>query len=168
MAPKTLEKEQDSRGGHVDPLEELSGTALRAYLVLLLSSRPLGVRELQRLLGLRSPSSARHHLERLQSLGLVVEEPNGYRAVPPRAGLLAAYTIIRGRLVPKSLAALAFTATAALAYTLLPGADPPAALALWLSTLLQAASTLEQVKAAKRLLQLANPRRGDTSTQRTR
>ena len=150
-------KPRGAAGASVDPLEELSGTSLRAYLALLLSPKPLGVRELQRLLGLRSPSTARHHLEKLKALGLVAEEAGGYRALPPRRGLLAAYAVIKGRLVPKSMAALAFTLVAAVAYTLLPGRDPVAALALWASALLQASAVAEQLGAARRLGQLARP-----------
>lgn len=135
----------------VDPLEELSGTALRLYLTLLVDGHSLGVRELQRRLGLKSPSTVRHHLDKLESLGLVVYNGAGYRAVPPKQGILASYVIIRGRFVPKSLAALAFTATATVAYALTPGSDIVALAALAVSTILQFYSVLDHFRVAKRL-----------------
>ena len=112
--------------GARDPLLELSGTALRAYMLLLRSRRPVGVRELQRRLGLRSPSTARHHLERLVELGLARRVEGGYLAEPPRTGLLRAYILVRGRLVPRSLATAAFTLAATVVYAALPGGDPAA------------------------------------------
>ncbi len=134
-----------------DPLAELSGTALRAYRVLLRSQRPVGVRELQRKLGLKSPSTARHHLERLVQLGLARRERDGYRAVPPRAGLLKAYILIRGRLVPRTLLLTAFLATATIAYTVTPGRDPVAATVLAAAAAAAAYDAATLAKALKEL-----------------
>ncbi len=138
-----------------DPLEELSGTALRVYLLLLLEGRPMGVREVQRRLGLRSPSTARHHLERLRGLGLVEYTGEGYVARPPRTGLLASFTIVKGRLLPLPLAAAAFTAAAAVAYALLPGRDPAAVAVLLASAAVQTLAAWRLLGAARRLRRLA-------------
>ncbi|MEB3755371.1 MAG: hypothetical protein GSR79_00700, partial [Desulfurococcales archaeon] len=54
-----------------DPLLATGGTSLRVYLYLLQVNRPIGIRELQRSMGFKSPTTARHHLERLVDLGLV-------------------------------------------------------------------------------------------------
>ena len=129
--------------GGVDPLGVLTGTGLRAYLALLKAGRPVGVRELQRMLGLSSPSTARHHLERLVQLGLAVREPEGYRALPPRRGLLRLYVVVRGRLLPRIAGLAAFTATAAIAYALLPGSDPAA------TTVMAVAAALTALEAAR-------------------
>ncbi len=136
----------------LDPLLELSGTALRAYLVLLRSRKPMGVRELQRALRLRSPSTARHHLERLEQLGLVKREQGGYVAVPPRRGFLKAYLILHGRLVPRSLALTAFLGAATITYSILPGHDPVAVTVLLLATLISLHEAIDSYKAIHSLL----------------
>ena len=135
-----------------DPIEALGGTALRVYLYLLLRGRPVGVRELQRRMGFASPSTARHHLERLAALGLVERTRDGYLARPPRRGLLRLFLAARGRLVPVSAAAAGFTLAALAAYLLSPGAhDPAAAAALAASAAAQLAATLQAAKAAREL-----------------
>jgi DNA-binding transcriptional ArsR family regulator len=142
-----------------DPLEALGGTALRVYLYLLLARRPVGVRELQRRMGFSSPSTARHHLERLTALGLAVKTPEGYRAVPPRRGLLRLFVATRGRLVPVSLAAAAFTAAATAAYLLLPGCrDPAAVAALLASSAAQLLAARQALRAARELEELITGR----------
>lgn len=45
---------------------------------MLKTSKPLGIREIQRALSLSSPSVAQHHLSRLESIGLVKHEMGGY------------------------------------------------------------------------------------------
>ncbi len=80
----------------------LGGQSLRVYLELLVSREPLGVRELQRRLGFKSPSSAKHHLDRLVRLGLVEKTFDGrYRAVESKTSILSAYVLIAGSMVPK-------------------------------------------------------------------
>ena len=62
----------------------------------------MGVRELQRRLGFKSPSSAKHHLDRLIRLGLVEKTLDGrYRAVESRLSILSTYILIAGSLIPK-------------------------------------------------------------------
>jgi len=53
------------------PGVELDGKTLRVYKYMVLHGRPVGVRELQRELGLSSPSVAFYHLGKLERLGLV-------------------------------------------------------------------------------------------------
>ena len=59
----------------------LRGRTLRAYLFILKSPKPVGVRELQRSLGLSSPSVAYHHLDKLIRLGLI--EKDQYLGIHP-------------------------------------------------------------------------------------
>jgi DNA-binding transcriptional ArsR family regulator len=54
--------------------ETLKGTALDIYRFMLTSNKPVGVRELSRVLKLSSPSVAQHHLTRLESMELVKRE----------------------------------------------------------------------------------------------
>ncbi|MET1101313.1 MAG: LexA family transcriptional regulator [Pyrodictiaceae archaeon] len=144
---------EDSGGASEDkdPLEVLGGTGLRVYLFMLRAKRPLGVRELQRRLGFKSPSTAKHHLERLVLLGLAEKKGNGYVARRPR-GILAAYIVLAGRLVPRSLVTAVFSATATVAYALLPGSDPIAVIVLAVITLLLLYDALDSYRSAKKLM----------------
>ncbi|MCE4614456.1 MAG: LexA family transcriptional regulator [Desulfurococcales archaeon] len=85
-----------------DPLLATGGTSLRVYLYLLQVNKPLGIRELQRSMGFKSPTTARHHLERLVELGLVERRLNGYIALKPK-GILGDLFIHTGRVLPRSL-----------------------------------------------------------------
>jgi len=56
---------------------ELRGTTLRVYWEVFRSSRPIGVREMQRLIRFSSPSTALYHLEKLRELGVVRKDEQG-------------------------------------------------------------------------------------------
>jgi len=76
----------------------------------------MGVRELQRRVGLKSPSTVKYHLDRLIEAGLVEKLADGtYRAIKSQSTVLALYTSIRGmlmpRIIPIALGAIAFAIT---------------------------------------------------------
>jgi DNA-binding transcriptional ArsR family regulator len=56
----------------------LKGTALDIYRFMLKTSKPLGIREIQRALNLSSPSVAQYHLSKLEHVGLVKREMGDY------------------------------------------------------------------------------------------
>jgi DNA-binding transcriptional ArsR family regulator len=56
----------------------LKGTTLEVYRFLLKKSKPVGIREVQRALGLSSPSVATYHLSKLEDMGLLKRESSGY------------------------------------------------------------------------------------------
>jgi len=56
----------------------LKGTTLEVYRYLLKSSKPVGIRELQRALNLSSPSVATYHLSKLEDAGLLKRQGSGY------------------------------------------------------------------------------------------
>ena len=56
---------------------ELKGTTLKTYWYIFKVGKPVGVREIQRSLGLSSPSVALHHLEKLRHLGLLNKDEFG-------------------------------------------------------------------------------------------
>jgi DNA-binding transcriptional ArsR family regulator len=56
----------------------LKGTALDIYRFMLKTSKPLGIREIQRALNLSSPSVAQYHLLKLEHVGLVKREMGDY------------------------------------------------------------------------------------------
>ncbi len=86
--------------------DALKGTALDIYRLLLKSSKPLGIREIQRLLELSSPSVAEYHLSKLEVAGLVKRE-NG-KFVIDRVILQNCIKLNRF-LIPRYLFYLAFT-----------------------------------------------------------
>ena len=134
-----------------DPVEVLAGTSLKVYLYVLAKGDYVGVRELQRAMGFKSPSTARHHLDRLVELGLLEKDSRGYRARPPR-GLLAEFRLIRGRLLPKTAFLAAFLAGSTIAYALLPGRDPVAVIILVIATILEAVNAWNLYSTLRRML----------------
>ena len=99
---------------------ELRGRTLRAYLFILKSPKPIGVRELQRALGLSSPSVAYHHLDKLTRLGLVEKDQYGeYASVKNvNVNVLQAFTQIGRLLVPRFTFYAVFFTTLLLGYIL--------------------------------------------------
>ena len=139
------------RGEGRDPVEVLAGTSLKVYLYVLVKGDYVGVRELQRAMGFKSPSTARHHLDRLVELGLLEKDSRGYRARPPK-GLLAEFRLIRGRLLPKAGFLAAFLAGSTLAYALLPGRDPVAVVILGIASILEALNAWSLYSTLTRML----------------
>jgi predicted DNA-binding transcriptional regulator len=58
--------------------DSLKGTTLRVYRYMLKNGKPLGITDIQKALGLSSPSVAQYHIQKLLRLGLVREEQPGY------------------------------------------------------------------------------------------
>lgn len=56
---------------------EVKGTTLRVYWEVFKSPRPIGVREVQRLIRFSSPSTALYHLEKLRELGVARKDEHG-------------------------------------------------------------------------------------------
>ena len=85
---------------------ELRGLTLRVYWYILGSKREsIGVRPVQRALGLSSPSVALHHLEKLRTLGLLSKDSTGeYRLIEQvKVGVLQNFVGILGLLLPRQL-----------------------------------------------------------------
>jgi DNA-binding transcriptional ArsR family regulator len=58
--------------------EVLRGTTLEVYRFLVKSSKPVGVREVQRALKLSSPSVATYHISKLEDAGLLKRQEGGF------------------------------------------------------------------------------------------
>ena len=86
---------------------ELKGQTLRVYWHILSLKRKesIGVRSVQRSLGLSSPSVASHHLEKLKTLGLLDKDATGeYRLVSQvKVGILQNFVGFLGVLLPRYL-----------------------------------------------------------------
>ena len=101
--PRKAEDKQPSASSDFDVESELRGRTLRAYLFILKSPKPVGVRELQRALGLSSPSVAYHHLDKLIRLGLIEKDQYSEYALIKNANVnvLQAFTQVGRLLVPR-------------------------------------------------------------------
>ncbi len=71
-------RDSDEERQPEDRPDVLKGTTLRIYRFMFKAGRPLGVHEIQRGLGLSSPSVAHYHIRKLVSAGLVKEVEEGY------------------------------------------------------------------------------------------
>jgi DNA-binding transcriptional ArsR family regulator len=104
----------------LDPDSELRGRTLRAYLFILKSPKAVGVRELQRSLGLSSPSVAYHHLDKLTRLGLIEKDQYGEYTIVKSANVnvLQAFTQVGRLLVPRFIFYAVFFTTLLVGYVL--------------------------------------------------
>jgi len=103
-----------------DRYKVLSGTALKIYLLLLGSAKPLGVRELQRYLKLKSPSTVKYHLDRLRMYGFVKQLPDGkYVAIKTDNPLISLYIFIKATPIPKLIPIAIFFTTFNIIYSIL-------------------------------------------------
>jgi hypothetical protein len=109
MKPKT-EINQD------DILKKLNGRTLMIYFVFL-NKTSIGVRELQRQLGLSSPSVAKYHIDKLVDLNLV-ENRNGTYFLVKKANIpaLTSWILLGRHLVPRMLFIAIFFTTLFVGY----------------------------------------------------
>ncbi len=83
---------------------QLKGKTAQVYMLLIKhTGMPMGVREVQRILGFSSPSIAHYHLEKLVSIGLVRRTERGeYEVVEVvKVGILKSFVRIGTLLMPR-------------------------------------------------------------------
>ncbi|MBM1155135.1 helix-turn-helix domain-containing protein, partial [archaeon] len=92
---------------------QLHGTTLKVYWYLVRVGEPVGVRRLQRALGLSSPSVAAYHLSKLVEMGLVEKDRHGdYRLKEVvQVGALRSFVRISGLMLPRFIFYAAYFAT---------------------------------------------------------
>ncbi|MDA4122388.1 MAG: hypothetical protein OK456_04310 [Thaumarchaeota archaeon] len=97
---------------------ELRGKTLKIYLYMLKQGKPVGVREVQRELGLSSPSVAFHHLEKLMRLKVVEQDASDDYVIAKKVdpGILQAFVNVGRFSVPRVGFYAAFFTTVAVAY----------------------------------------------------
>ena len=103
---------------------KLKGKTLRVYWYLLrATNHSAGVREIQRSLRFSSPSIAFHHLDKLQTLGLVTKKATGDYVLTEevKVGLLRFFTRIGRFLVPRYLFYSVWLSTMLVTYVILYG-----------------------------------------------
>jgi DNA-binding transcriptional ArsR family regulator len=129
---------------------ELRGTTLRVYWELFSRNRCTGIRELQRALGLSSPSTALYHLEKLRRLGLLEKTPEGEYVLAEEVNVGVLRQFIRfGRLMlPRYLfyAAFFWTALAYYMAELLMSGLLPELMTVALTSCAAAATTYEAAR----------------------
>ncbi len=91
----------------------LKGKTLQVYMYLLKNRRGVGVREVQRALRFSSPSLAFHHLDKLESLGLVGKDTYGRYTVRRKVdvGVLSLFVNVMGLALPRYLFYASFFTT---------------------------------------------------------
>jgi len=89
-----------------DGIEDvLRGKALKIYLLLLKTGRPMRVREIQRKLKLSTPSLVIYHISKLHELGVVKKTENDlyYASELIKSSYLADFMKIKGFIFPRFL-----------------------------------------------------------------
>lgn len=100
---------------------ELRGTTLRVYWYALRQRDKIGVRQVQRGLGLSSPSLASHHLEKLRRLGLLSKTVTGEYLLEDvvNVGFLRFFFRFGRYILPRYLFYAVFFTTMLIGYTVL-------------------------------------------------
>ncbi len=105
----------------------LRGNTLRVYWLILSEGRPVGVREIQRRLGMSSPSVASHHLNKLEELQLVERLFDGSYQLKAlvKVGVLRSFMAVRGVLLPRYVFYSVFFTICAIGYMWVAFQIPP-------------------------------------------
>ena len=82
--------------------QELDGITLRIYVALANSNKPLGPREITRIVNLSSPSVAYRNLQKLEELDLIEKDSFGEYTVKQRQRVKGHFWVA-GRLFPRQL-----------------------------------------------------------------
>jgi len=102
----------------------ITGTTLRVYVYMLKMARPVGVREVQRAMGFKSPSTALYHISKLLDQGLVVKDGDGYKAITTSSiSTLTMFQRMGRLLVPRLLFYAVFFTIAAILFTFMINID---------------------------------------------
>jgi len=92
--------DKQTLAGNDDQKNVLKGLTLKVYKYILKNDKPVGIREVQRVLGLSSPTLALYHMNKLEEAGFIKKQMNGYIA-----DRIVLENLIRFRrmLIPKNL-----------------------------------------------------------------
>lgn len=90
-----------SRNDSNDIDSVLTGTTLNVYKTMITFGQPIGPRELQKMLGLSTPSLVIFHLEKLQRAGLVTKSAEGIYSV--NRIYLKHYIHVRKMIIPRAV-----------------------------------------------------------------
>ncbi len=100
-----------------DPLKRLHSVRLKMYLILLREGRALSVREMQQLIGMKSPGVVKYHLDKLVIDGLAEKYGGKYKAVKPGPNsFLSLYFIFIKTAIPRAMTYAIFITVAFITY----------------------------------------------------
>ncbi|MFC1755316.1 winged helix-turn-helix domain-containing protein [Thermoproteota archaeon] len=114
--------DKDSEVNRLKEIEShLKGKTLIVYWHLLKSGKSLGVREIQRELGMSSPSVASHHLDKLRELGVVEQDSYGryFLAKTIEVGVLQVFSKVGRFMLPRYSFYAAFFTTLLILYLMI-------------------------------------------------
>ncbi|MEM1643987.1 MAG: winged helix-turn-helix domain-containing protein [Desulfurococcaceae archaeon] len=132
--------------------DEVSKTSLRIYVYLLERGGPTGVRDVAKALDMPA-STVLYHLRKLEELGLVKRDINGYNV--SKVMSLNGFAIIGRRLVPRLIICSAFFMGIAIGETLLTiigEVNPDKLLAILVSITASIIMLLEGLKTKSRII----------------
>ena len=97
----------------------------RIYWFMLSKKEPVGVREIQRGLGISSPSVVSHHLDRLKGAGIVSVDDYGKYTLESKVevGVMQAFTRVGSFMLPRFAFYAVFFTTSLVLYLLLFGGN---------------------------------------------
>lgn len=123
--PKKVVESKNPPLKSIDYESELRGRTMKAYLFLMKSAKPVGVRELQRGLDLSSPSVAYHHLEKLERMKLVEKDQYGEYVAAKNVdvNILQSFAHVGKLLVPRFLFYAVFFSTLLAGYLVIYQGD---------------------------------------------
>ncbi len=116
----------DNNSQHSETLsEDLKGTTMKVYWLLLKEGKALSLREIQRRGALSTASLAIYHLNKLKRIGLVKSLPEGgyFISKEVRVGFLRFFVGRKGLLIPRYAFYFAFFAAELTGYLLISGFD---------------------------------------------
>lgn len=82
--------------------EKLQGRTLKVYLYVVKENQPVGPRDVMRGVNLSSPSVAYRHLQKLETMGLLIKDVYGNYIVQKKAAIRG-YAWVGRRLIPNPL-----------------------------------------------------------------
>lgn len=83
----------------------------------LLRVKKASVRDVQRAVGFSSPALAKHHLEKLEGLGLAEKDQHGsYHVVPESFGVLRFFVVVGSFIIPNTIFVVALFAVMVLGF----------------------------------------------------
>lgn len=120
---------------------------MKIYFYILSQGKPVGIRKIQRELGLSTPSLVMYHIKKLKEQGYISETPDGF--VVSKV-ILEDYIKVKNSVIPKSLFNSSFIITGLLLSIVIYLTSGPSTSAFYSMIILAVAGTLNLLEALKK------------------
>ena len=122
---RSLAEEEEGRIAEVQTEVFGNRQRFRIYWYMLSKKEPVGVREIQRGLGISSPSVVSHHLDRLKGAGIVSVDEYGKYTLESKVevGVMQAFTRVGSFMLPRFAFYAVFFTTSLILYLFLFGGN---------------------------------------------